>query len=228
MTVKAVVFDLDGTLTSFNVDYKTVRAEVKSFLISGGMPPSTLSLNESVFEMLKKTEIFLKNNNKPKKAMEEIRKRALAIAEKYELEAAKDTKLLPRVLETLKTLKKMNLKIGLCTVNGEKSVIYILQRFKIAEFFNAIIPRNKVKLVKPHTDHLEATLEALEVSTDEVIVVGDGTGDMRSAKELKAIAVGLPTGVSSSKELIGSGANYIITSVADLPTLIEQLNKTVG
>jgi phosphoglycolate phosphatase-like HAD superfamily hydrolase len=28
MKIKAVVFDLDGTLASFNIDYRAVRAEV--------------------------------------------------------------------------------------------------------------------------------------------------------------------------------------------------------
>ncbi|MCL6578361.1 MAG: hypothetical protein K6T73_03130, partial [Candidatus Bathyarchaeota archaeon] len=60
--IKAVVFDLDGTITSFNIDYRAVRAEVRSYLIKKGLPASVLSVNESIFEMLKKTEIFLKNN----------------------------------------------------------------------------------------------------------------------------------------------------------------------
>jgi len=227
MAIKAVVFDLDGTLVSFNIDYRTVRVEVKNLLVAESVPASVLSTGESIFEMLKKTEIFLKNNSKPAKVMEGLRRKSLAIAEKYEVEAAKSTKLLSGVLDTLKALKKMNLKIGLCTVNGEKSVDYILQRFKLTDFFDAVVPRNRVKNVKPHYEHLEATLEALEVEADEAIVVGDGIGDMRSAKELKVIAVGLPTGVSSQKELMGSGANYIITSLADLPTLIESINKTI-
>jgi hypothetical protein len=48
---------------------------------------------------------------------------------------------------------------------------------------------------------------------------------MKCARELNAIAVGLPTGVSSPKELISSGANYFITSITDLPALIEDLSK---
>jgi phosphoglycolate phosphatase-like HAD superfamily hydrolase len=48
---------------------------------------------------------------------------------------------------------------------------------------------------------------------------------MRCARELKAVAVALPTGVSNPKELIASGANYLITSITDLPTLIEYMNK---
>jgi len=226
MAVKAVVFDLDGTLASFNVDYRAVRADVRSFLMRRGLPASVLSINESIFEMLKKTEIFLKNNGKSEKTVEETRSKALAIAEKHELEAAKTTSLLPGVLETLKAVKKMDLKMGLCTINGEKSTNYILKRFKIAEFFDVITPRDSVKYVKPSAEHLEATLKALGVNPEEAVVVGDGASDMKCAKELKAVAVGLPTGVSSPKELISSGANYFITSITDLPTLIEYVNKT--
>jgi beta-phosphoglucomutase len=225
MAVKAVVFDLDGTIASFNIDYKAVRAEVRSFLIRAGLPASVLSINESIFEMLKKTEIFMKNNGKSKKAFINIRSEALEIAEKYELEAAKTTSLLPGILEILKTLKKMNLKIGLCTINSEKSTNYILKRFAIANFFDAATPRDDVKYVKPNAEHLETTLRALEVNAEETVVVGDGVSDMKCARELNAIAVGLPTGVSSPKELISSGANYFITSITDLPALIEYLNK---
>ncbi|MGQ9530120.1 MAG: HAD family hydrolase [Candidatus Bathycorpusculaceae bacterium] len=226
MRIKAVIFDLDGTLTSFNIDYRAVRAEVRSFLIRAGLPPSVLSINESIFEMLKKTEIFMKNNGQSEKAFREIRRKALEIAEKYELEAAKTTGLLPGVLETLKALKKMNLKLGLCTINSEKSTNYVLKKFGIAEFFNATTPRDSVKYVKPNTEHLETTLKALEVKPEETVVVGDGASDMKCARELKAIAVALPTGVSNPKELITSGANYLITSITDLPTLIEYINKT--
>lgn len=226
MTIKAVIFDLDGTLASFNIDYKAVRADVRSFLIRRGLPASILSINESIFEMLKKAEIFMKNNGKSEKAMEEIRTKALATAEKYELEAAKGTSLLSGVLETLKALKKMDLKLGLCTINGEKSTNYILKRFGIEKFFDAVTPRDSVKYVKPSTEHLEATLKALGVNPEEATVVGDSRIDMKCARELKAIAVGLPTGVSSPKELISSGANYFITSITDLPTLIEYINKT--
>ncbi len=226
MTIKAVVFDLDGTLADFNLDYRTVRAEVRSFLIKEGLPASVLSTNESIFEMLKKTEIFLKNNNKSEKKIEEIRGKALTIAEKYELEAAKSTSLLPGVAGTIKVLKKTGLKTGLFTINSEISTNYILKRFRIAGFFDAVIPRNSVKHVKPNSEHLEAALKTLKVSPQEAIIVGDGVSDMKCARELKAIAAGLPMGFTSQKELINSGANYIITSITDLPTLIDEINKT--
>lgn len=223
--IKAVVFDLDGTLASFNVEYKAVRAEVKNLLIKEGLPASLFSFNESIFEMLKKTEIFIKNNDKPQEIYEEIRQKVLAVAEKYELEAAKTTSLLPGVHETLKTLKARGLKIGLFTINSEKATNYILKRFEIKEYFDAVITRNSVKYVKPHSEHLESVLKALEVKPEEAIIVGDSQIDVRCARETGAIAVGLPTGTSSPKELIAAGANYLVTTIIDLPILIEYINK---
>jgi len=227
MAVKAVIFDLDGTIVNFNIDYKAVRADVRSFLIREGLPASILSLNESIFEMLKKAEIFVKNNGQSERAFKNIQTKALAIAEKYELEAAKSTSLLPGVLETLQALKKMNVKIGLCTINSEKSTNYILKSFDIAKFFDAVTPRNKVKQVKPNPEHLEATLKALKVTPKEAVIVGDGVSDMKCAKDVGALAVGISSGVSNPKELINSGANYMITSITDLPILIEYVNKSM-
>jgi HAD superfamily hydrolase (TIGR01509 family) len=224
-SIKAVIFDLDGTIASFNLDYKAVRGEVREYLLRIGVPASLLSANESIFEMLKKTEIFVKNSGKSAEAMEEIRKEALGMAEKYELEAARTTSLLPGANETLKTLKQMGLKIGLFTLSGDKSARYILQRFNLGEFFGVTVPRNRVNFVKPNPEHLEMALKVLGVVPEETVVVGDSKVDMESARELKAIAVGLPTGTSTTEQLTVHGANYIITSITDLPVLIDKINR---
>jgi phosphoglycolate phosphatase len=224
MTIKAVVFDLDGTIVSFNIDYMAVRADVRGFLIKTGMPASVLSANESIFEMLKKAEIFLKNHGKAEKAIDKVRHESSGIAEKYEYEAAKTTSLLPGVVETLKSLRKMKLKLGLCTINSEKSTKYILERFGLTRFFDAVTPRNDVKYVKPNTEHLEATLKALDILPNEVLLVGDGARDMQCARELNVIAVGLPSEVCSRRQLEVAGANYLVTTITDLPVLLENLN----
>ena len=224
--IKAVIFDLDGTLARFNIDYKTVRVEVKSFLVREEIPASILSTRESIFEMLKKAEIFFKNNER-RSSIKELRKKALMIAEKYELEAAKKTSLIPGVKETLNTLKNMKLRLGLFTVNSRISVDYMLKRFNLTKFFEAIASRDDVENVKPNIEHLRMVLKALNVNPSETIVVGDGVSDMKCSNELNAIAVGLPTGLSSPKELINAGANYLITSITDLPTLIVEINNAL-
>jgi HAD superfamily hydrolase (TIGR01549 family) len=223
LAIEAVIFDLDGTLAQFNLDYKALRSEVRTYLISIHVPVSVLDVNENIFEMLKKAEIFVKNSSKSTEAFDEVRTRALSIAEKYEMEAATTTSLLTGAVETLKDLQEMNLKMGLCTTSSEKAANYILKRFKINDFFKVVVPRDKVKYVKPHTEQLELALKTLGVRPKTTLIVGDSVVDMQSAKELKVVAVGLTTGLSSTEQLMSNGANYIITSLTDLPVLIKKI-----
>jgi HAD superfamily hydrolase (TIGR01549 family) len=225
LKIKAVIFDLDGTIVRFNIDYMAVRAETRSVLISYGLPASILQLSESIFDMLEKAEIFLRNNRAPEKLFNDIRRAVLAIAEKYEFEAASNTSLTPHVVETLEELRNMNLKIGLCTVNSERATGFLLKRFGIAQYFTAVVSRNLVRRVKPNVEHLQMTLKLLGVYGEETLLVGDGARDMECANELKVIAVGITTGVSSKQELATSGANYLVTSLTELPRLVEHIDS---
>ena len=225
MTIKAVVFDLDGTLAEFNLDYKTVRAEVMQFLINQDFPASIFSINESIFEMLKKAKVYMRNNGKKEQEFFTIQKHVLSIALKHELKAARETSLLPGVFETLKTLKTMNLKLAIFTINSTKSTDIILDSFRLKQFFDAVVTREAVSNVKPDPFHLTATLKALNVNADETTVVGDSFVDMRSAKALNAVAVGLATDSDTAKKLNHAGAVHIIKSITELPNLITNLSK---
>ena len=225
MTIKAVIFDLDGTIVAFNLDYKALRAEVRGYLIKMGVPGSVLSIKENMFDMLKKADLLLTNAGKPASLRRQIREESLHLADKYESEAAGLTSLLPGALETLKTLKKKGLKIGLCTNNSERSTRFIIERFRLTELFDAVVTRDHVSQMKPSPEHCEAAVKALDVSVSEVVFAGDSPIDMQAAKELKAIAIGLPTGISTQEQLVNQGANYIITSIVDLPLLIDRINK---
>lgn len=223
MKIEAIIFDMDGTIVAFNLEYMTLRSEVRGYLLRFGVPASILFVNESIFDMLDKTELFLKNGGKSKRTIDKVRSEAFAIAEKQELEAAKTTSIFPNVAETLNTLKKMRMKIGLCTVNSEKSTNYILKRFGISDSFDAVVPRNKVRHVKPSSEHLEAVLKTLNVSPGAALFVGDSTRDMECARQSKVIAVGLSTGISTQSELMNAGADFLVTSIADLPNLVDMI-----
>ena len=225
--ISAVILDLDGTIVDFNLDYKSVRAEVIQLLTKQGFPSSVFSMKESIFSMLKKAKIYVKNNGREEDDFARVKETMLSVANRYELEAAHATNLMPGVLEALKTLKRLDLKTAIFTVSGEKSTNFILNFFRLERFFDAIITRESVSAVKPDSAHLQAVLTSLNVEPKEAIVVGDSKWDMRCARELNVIAVGVATGISSPKELMLAGANYLISSLTDIPTLIQQLNNEV-
>jgi len=228
MQVKAVVFDLDGTLVEFKIDFKVVRAEVKQFLIKQGFPPSLFSINESIFEMLKKVEVFMRNNGKDEEEIEEIKRRALSIVEIFELEAARQTSLIPGAIETLNQLRSTGLKLGLFTLNSSNATMNVLKSFRLKRLFDAVVTRENTSKVKPDISHLKTVLMLLNVEPGETVVVGDSVLDMKSASTLGAYAVGVTTGFSTAKQLINAGATCIITSLTDLPRLIKEINEMRG
>jgi HAD superfamily hydrolase (TIGR01509 family) len=225
LRIKAVVFDLDGTIVDFKLDYKASRAEIIQLLRDEGFPQSLFSVKDNLFEILNKAEIFLKNHHKTSH-VNKVKRAIFSVAEKYEMEAAHATSLIPGIREVLKTLKEeMKLRLALFTVNGRNSVNHILQTFNLKRYFDAIVTRDDVSMVKPNPVHLKAALDALRVKPKETIVVGDSVWDMKSAQAVRVFAVGITTGIASSRELANAGAHCIVTSPTDIITLIEQLNK---
>lgn len=223
--IKAVIFDLDGTLVPFTLDVKTCRIKVIQYLTEQGFPASLFSMNETAFDMLVKAKKHIKTKGINEQKFSKIKKRVHSIVESFELEAAQSTEMFSGVSETLKTLKEMNLKIALCTISGEKAAKHIIDRFGLEAFFDAAITREDVSAVKPDPIHIEAVLMALKVGVQEAVLVGDSTKDIICARRLKMLAVGVTTGLSSMNCLVHAGAHYIASSVTELPSLITQLSK---
>lgn len=218
------MFDLDGTLAEFNLDYGVVRAEVLQLLADRGLPLSIFSSEKSIFGILSRAEVYMRNNGK-KEQFSDVRKTVFSIAGKHELAAAHETSILPGVFELLKNLRRMNLKLAIFTINGEKSTEYILSKLQLKNFFDVIVTREAVSRVKPDAAHLAAVLDALNVEADEVIVVGDSVSDVISAKALNVPAVGLVSERTSEKSLYAAGALQTIKSIVELPLVISKISQ---
>jgi phosphoglycolate phosphatase len=223
--IRAVIFDLDGTLKEFNLDIKACRTKIINLLTQQGFSRSLFSLKETAFDMLVKMKKYLTAKGMEKQEFAKIKDMVFSVVEDFELEAARTAKMFAGIPETLKTLRDMKLKIALCTISSEKTTNYILKRFNLEQFFDAVITRDSVFEVKPHPTHLEAALNALKVKSQEAVLVGDSVKDIECAIQLNVLAVGVTTGLSSIEELTCSGAHYIASSANEIPILIQQLNR---
>jgi len=223
--IRAVIFDLDGTLKEFNLDIKACRTKIINLLTQQGFSRSLFSIKETAFDMLVKVKKYLTAKGLEKQEFAKIKDMVFSVVEDFELEAARTAKMFAGIPETLKALRDMKLKIALCTISSEKTTSYILKRFYLEQFFDAVITRESVFEVKPHPTHLEAALNALKVESQEAVLVGDSVKDIECAIQLNVLAVGVTTGLSSIEELTCSGAHYIASSANDIPILIQKLNS---
>lgn len=221
--IKAVIFDLDGTITKFTLDYLPLRAEVRKMMREAGVPNDIVSPDDHIFNVLEKVQYHFQRQGRPE-IFRELRRSIEEIFVKYEREAARKTELLPNVMQTLRSLRDMELKIGLFTVDGIEETMFVLNKFKIIEFFDAIVTRERAPKVKPNALHLKVTLDRIGVNPGEAIVVGDHVIDILPCKELGAIGIGVTTGVRTREQLMAAGAMRVIDSLGELVDVIRSLN----
>lgn len=222
--IKGVIFDLDGTLVQFKIDYVKAKGEVYNYFRSLDIPEHLFS-GKPIFTGLINIINFLKNKHVSNKDIQKIKEKVNSIVCKYELDAAKKTVLIPYAREILKYIKSKGLKLGLFTVNHRKVVEYILSKMKIKDFFDAIVTRDDVKEPKPSSEHLLAVLNRLHLKPYEVIVVGDHPIDFEAASKMGAITVGFESRLKLSYLKSKGTLTYVIQNIKELRDIIERVEK---
>ena len=221
----AVVFDLDGTIVEFKIDYVKARreaiAEIKRLHL---LPERMLSERESLFKLY---ETVRGMKSMRPEILFRLREVILQTADTHELDAARRTGLISGARETLREMRRLKLKLGLCTIAGAKSMNVILERFGLRELFDACVSRDDVIRLKPNPEHLQEAFNRLGVVAGESAVVGDSYSDAIAARRLGALAVGVTTGLSTREQLEAAGAEIVLKSIADLPPVIKRFTSTL-
>jgi len=105
--IKGLIFDLDGTLVTFNLDIKACRTEVIQYLTEQGIPRDLFSMKETAFDMLIKVKKNLATKSNKEQKFAPIKKNVFSIVERFELKSAKTTRLFSGIPETLNILKEI-------------------------------------------------------------------------------------------------------------------------
>ena len=222
-SIRGVVFDLDGTLVEFKIDYKSMRAEMIQALEKLGLSRDVFSIKDDLSKLLEKSEFLLQHSPELGVSLEEVRQTLFDIADKYEMEAARQVGLIPGAKEALQRVLDMELKTGLFTSNGFRATTLILQRFNLERFFEVVVPRENAPAIKPNPSHLFAVVYPMRLEPEQVVVVGDTVLDVSCAKIAGAKAVAVTTGPNTRKELLRAGADMVISTVFDVPDALKAL-----
>lgn len=220
MNTKAVIFDLDGTLVRFALDFKRARKEAIAEMRRRGIDVRDLSESHSLYSMLKVVKGRL-----DAEAFLDLEKSLWDILEKIELRAAYETDLQPDALQTLISIKNLGLRMAIVTNNGHKATSLVVKKFGLNDFFDVVVTREGAKELKPDGGNIERALEILGVNSSEAIYVGDGVIDILAAEKAKVISVAIPTGVSSIDDLVKAKPDYIVGSLKDITKLIESIGQ---
>ncbi len=219
MRVKAIVLDMDGTITRFNLDYMGARRKALQELERLNLLTPEMTEQLSLFLILKK----LKENLDPD-GFTKLRRIVYDILEEMEVKAAREVVLYPGAVETIRNLRGRGLKIGLVTNNGRAGTELTLKQYQLGPLFEAVVTRDDCEEMKPDGAPVRKVLAEMQVPPEEAILIGDGVMDIMAARAAGLPAVAVATGPFTSARLLEAEPDYLLGSVNDLPLLIERLN----
>jgi len=223
LELKAVVLDMDGTITNFNIDYLEARRVALDLLDEMNLRTPDMNEQFSIYLILKRLKATLDAD-----AYASLRKRLYRLLEGVETKAAQEVTIYPGVLETLDYLQKRALKLGLVTNNGRVGTNLTLSRLGVSSFFSAVVTRDDCEEMKPDAGPVREVLRGLSVDVANAILVGDGVMDIEAAQATGVSSVGVATGPFSSERLIKAGPDYLLGSVNDILQLVELLDGNLS
>ena len=103
-------------------------------------------------------------------------------------------------IETLKTLKKNNVKIGIVSSRMGSRIDKILEYLNCREYIDHIIWYEHVSIHKPDPEGLLKALNHFKCEKEEVLYVGDSYIDAKAAENGKIDFVGVTTGTTTQKD----------------------------
>jgi len=213
MPIKAVIFDLDGTLVEFKFRIKEAKRDVVSYLLSKGITGITAS--NSTLEI-----VDIAKEQKPQE-YEQLKDGVFGIYEKYEHEALQSTRMRSFAIESLRELKKMGLSLALVTNSGKRPATEVLEKFCISKFFASVITRDDVSRIKPDGEGIKKALFSLGASNREAVYVGDGIVDIKAARDAEVREISITNGSVEERELRKESPWMIISSLEEIPKIVR-------
>jgi pyrophosphatase PpaX len=212
--MKAVVFDLDGTLLDVREGFFWQFQELTR--LYDGAPVSKHMISAAAHgttEQIVRT--LVRNTQVP---FDDICKQHQVLR----LEAYKrHLKLYEGVDELLPILRNMGVKVAALT-SGNGLTVTSLRQTGIHDHFDAIITAEHISNPKPHPEGLELVLKELELRPEDVVMVGDTVVDIlvgRNAGVHKTI--GVSHGFGNVPALQAAGADHIIHNIPSLLDVLE-------
>jgi HAD superfamily hydrolase (TIGR01509 family) len=196
MQIKAVIFDLDGTITRPFFDFDNIREEI-------GLARDSGPLLESMEKMTSQQ-----------------RQNAEKILNYHEQKAVMESRLNANAKQTLSKLRSAGINIGILTRNKRENALAIAKKHKLE--FDAVIGREDGP-VKPDAFGVLSICEQFGVEPKETMLVGDYLFDLLSAKAAGAVAV-LLANHNQADEFV-EHADFCIQDISRILEIIDGKNS---
>ena len=199
MAIKAVIFDLDGTITEPYLDFDVIRAEIGLDKDAGSILDAMTKMTPDEFSHAEK------------------------VLHVHEQRAVSESTLNNGAKELLSALSAAGIRIGILTRNKRSNAIAVGKKHGLQ--FEAGVGREDGP-VKPDAFGVLEICRQLGVKPSETIVVGDYLYDMQCAKAAGAIAVLLANHERADE--FAEHADFSIKNIGQVLEIVENKSEGVS
>jgi len=215
----AVLFDLDGTLVSFNFDVKGSRQALLEELSRRGFDVSGFNLTLPTQDILDGAMSQVADG-RVERDFAPVRAALYSILDAFELEGSQKSVPFGDTLETLQELARRGVRLAVVTNSGRTATIALLKRHDLLGCFEFVLTRDDVERLKPDPDGLMKALAMLSLPASDAIFVGDSVLDIQAAKRAGLKVISVATGNYTAEKLRAGGADTVIGRMSELPEVI--------
>ena len=228
--VKAVLFDLDGTLIDTAADF--VRIIGKMSGENDWQAPPEAEIREQVSAGASAmVKLMLRHNDQLEVSESELLEFRQQFLDDYEAEICVDSCVFDELEEVLRALEEKSVPWGIVTNKPRYLAEQLLEKMQLNERCSVLVCPDDVSRSKPDPEPMYAALERLSIprgAAESVLYVGDHIRDIEAGK-----AAGMPTILAAygyippedQKNLKKWGADYITETPADLNKLLLSSGK---
>ncbi len=227
--IKAILFDIDNTLFDIKDIKKNAIASAAQAMLDAGLKIE----KDEIIRLLEK-EYF----DEPKfygrtvisdflqeQAIHDPKIEAAGI-EGYRKGKIPHMKPYRGVVETLKALKGLNCALAIVSDAREVKVHQNLYALGIDHFFEVVISSRTLNTFKPDKIAFAAALEALGVTPEETVHVGDNIDrDVQGANNIGMHSVYAVYGECHSEGIYEGKADFEINNFSEILGVVESLNQ---
>lgn len=133
-----------------------------------------------------------------------------------------EVELVPGTVETLRALKANGLTMGLVTSKRLPIALQGLALFDLVPFFDVIVTMEDTSRHKPAPDPLQVALQKLGIEPSEAIYVGDAEVDMQAAHAAGMRRIWVKWGVGTPADLKEAKPDFIVGSMDEVVSLVTK------
>ena len=215
--IKAVIFDVDGTLLDTERIYMKAWKEAAAeagYVMPDSVLQKTRAVNTKGAARIFEEEI---GNGFSYQAVRPIRVR---IAE--EIIRRESPILKPGVLELLAFLEEKGIRLSVASSTNQQGTREHLAESRILDRFEVVVGGDMVTNGKPHPDIFLKAAETLGLAPEACIVVEDSPAGIRAAHAAGMKAVLVPDQAAITQEIIDM-ADVVLNSLLEMPAYLQAL-----